>query len=282
MNADTSQIFQPNLALGLLLTIGLVLVAFIVALFTVRRYPSAVRAIVIGGGMCLTLLVFAGFTGTAFVSLRGQIENPRVEPQEARPVTSSLSKVDAKIPVTTEEESLKSTAARPEWTRQKTRVDGRKKFIVVSSGRFASEEEVELHGIEAAAAVAVKEFALLDPRGIGAVQPQHFNLVKENAIKRRFSEVAQTDFGKFQGPMQKLWLEVELTPELGERLAEPWRQAAVDARLRTLGTWGLCGTVAAALAAFGLRLDSVWKGRHRAAVGGMVVALALGSLAFWA
>ena len=280
MNADTSQIFQPNLALGLLLTIGLVLVAFIVALFTARRYPSAVRAIVIGGGMCITLLVCAGFTGTAFVSLRGQIENPRVELQEDRPVTLSLSKVDAEIPVLTEADAVKSEAALPEWTRQKMQVDGHTKFVVVSSGRFASEQEAELHGYQQAAVIAAKEYSSLDPRGIGAVQPQHTDLIKGNAIKQRFLEVAQHDFGKFQAPMHQLWLEVALTPELGERLAEPWRQAAVDVRLRTLSGWGLWGTAAAALAAFGLRLDSAWNGKRRAVIGGTVVALALGSLAF--
>ena len=171
-------------------------------------------------------------------------------------------------------------SARPEWTRQSTHVDGRTKFVVVSSGRFASEQEAELHGYQQAAVIAAKEYSSLDPRGIGAVQQQHADLIKNNAIKQRFLEVAQHDFGKFQAPMHQLWLEVALTPELGERLAEPWRQAAVDVRLRTLSGWGLWGTAAAALAAFGLRLDSAWNGKRRAVIGGTVVALALGSLAF--
>ena len=269
---------QPNLAIGVLLLFGLVIVAFIVPLFTRYRHPSAVGATVFGGA-CITLLAFMGFTGTAFFPQPVRVEN-RLEFQEDRPVTLSLSKVDAEISVLTEADALKSAAARPEWTRQSTHVDGRTKFVVVSSGRFASEQEAELHGYQQAAVIAAKEYSSLDPRGIGAVQPQHADLIKNNAIKQRFLEVAQHDFGKFQAPMHQLWLEVALTPELGERLAEPWRQAAVDVRLRTLGGWGLWGTAAAALAAFGLRLDSAWNGKRRAVIGGTVVALALGSLAF--
>ena len=179
-------------------------------------------------------------------------------------------------------ESLQSEKQVPEWTRHPVRVDGGRKLIVVSSGRFASKEEAELHGIQQAAATAVKEYLSLDPRGVGAVQPQHADVVTHTAIKQRFLEIAQHDFGKFQAPMYQLWLQVELTPELGERMAEPWRKAAVDARLRMLTGWSLWGTAAAALAAFALRLDSAWNGRRRAVVAGTAIVLTLGSLAFLA
>lgn len=186
----------------------------------------------------------------------------------------------AASPVVAELESAKSDVELPEWTRQPVRVDGRRKLIVVRSGRFASEAEAELHGFQQAAITAVKEFASLDPRGSGAVQPQHSDIVKETAIKERFLEkIAEYDFGKFKAPMHQLWLQVELTPELGERLAEPWRQAAVEARLRTLTGWSLWSTVAAALAAFALRLDSAWNGRRRAVIVGITIALTLGTLA---
>ena len=198
---------------------------------------------------------------------------PRVEPLKPRvspPVVSSAA------------DSVKSDIELPEWTRQPVRVDGKRKLIAVSSGRFASEEEAELHGFQQAAANAVKAYSSLDPRGIGAVQPQHMDLVKTTAIKQRFLEVTQHDFGKFKAPMHQLWLQVELTPGLGDRLSEPWRQAAVEARLRTLTGWSLWGTAAAALAAFALRLDAAWNGRRRAVVAGTAIALTLGSLAFLA
>lgn len=187
------------------------------------------------------------------------------------------------IPVAGELESAKGDAQLPEWTRQPMRIDGGRKLIVVRSGRFASEEEAVLHGFQEAAVIAVKEYSWLDPRGKGAVQPQHTDIVKEAAIEERFMEkIAKYDFGKFKAPMHQLWLQVKLTPELGERLAEPWRQAAVDARLRTLTGWSVWGTAAAALAAFALRLDAAWNGRRRAIVAGTAIALTLGSLVFLA
>lgn len=115
------------------------------------------------------------------------------------------------------------------------------------------------------------------------MQPQHTDIVKEAGIKSRFMEKTdQYDFGKFKAPMHQLWLQVELTPELGERLAESWRQAAIEARLRTLTGWSVWGTAAAAMAAFALRLDAAWNGRRRAVIAGTVIALTLGSLAFLA
>lgn len=196
--------------------------------------------------------------------------------QHARPRLPSVTSTAAlKAP-----ESDQSNAELPEWTKSPVRIDGHRKTIVVSSGRFASEQEAELHGFQEAAVLAVKEYVSLDPRNIGAVQPQHADLIKESAVTQRYLEVTQHDFGKFQAPMYQLWLEVALTPELGERLAEPWRQAAVEVRLRTLAGWSVWGTAAAALAAFGLRLDSAWNGRRRMVIAGTTLVLALGSLAF--
>lgn len=285
MQSDTPQIFQPNLALLSLLTLGVVLGGIAAVVFVVasrRSWSQIAQAYAKFCVVMIAVLVVAGFFWGTAVSVphSAGLKNPGLEVPTGHAVSSSASRVVSTDSVTSEAESIKSDAALPEWTRQAMRIDGRQKLIVVSSGRFASEQEAERHGYQQAAVIAAKEYSSLDPRGIGAVQPQHADLIKDNAIKRQFPEVTQHDFGKFQAPMHQLWLEVAMTPELGERLAEPWRQAAVDARLRTLGGWGLWGTVAAALAAFGLRLDSAWNGKRRAVIGGAVAALALGSLAF--
>lgn len=230
------------------------------------------------------VLVIGGFFWSRGVAI--QTAN-RLEPQPMPiqhpdpPINLAASESPSSL-VSGELESTKPDVERPEWTRQPVRVDGSRKLIVVSSGRFASEEEATLHGFQQAAATAVKEYSSLDPRGVGAVQPQHSDVVKETAIKQRFLEVTQHDFGKFKAPMHQLWLQVELTPELGERVAEPWRQAAIKARLRTLTGWSVWGTAAAALAAFALRLDAAWNGRRRALVAGTAIVLTLGSLAFLA
>ena len=280
MNAEASKVLEPQTRIWLLLAIGLVAITFTLLLIKVRHWPQAIRSIAISGMAVIATAAIVGFMWVGLASQQVRPENLRVVSSAAGSATSPVVNVAAENPMISNAESIKSAAARPEWTRQSTHVDGRQKLIVVSSGRFASEQEAELHGYQQAAVIAAKEYSSLDPRGIGAVQPQHADLIKDSAIKRQFPEVTQHDFGKFQAPMHQLWLEVALTPELGERLAEPWRQAAIDARLRMLGGWGLWGTAAAALAAFGLRLDSAWNGKRRAVIGGTVAALALGSLAF--
>lgn len=279
MKADA---FQPNFALGWLLTIGIVGIAFALVLVKTRRWPQAFQTIAIPGVVSIALVVIVGFVRTAPIPHPVQTERFRVELSSAGSVPSTPSNVAAENLVITDAESSKSAAAIPDWTRQPLRIEGGRKWIVVSSGRFASEQEAELHGFQQAAVVAVNEYSSLDPRGLGAVQPQHADMVKDTAIKQRFLETTEHDFGKFKAPMHQLWLQIELTPELGNRLAEPWRDAAVAARLRTLTNWSLWSTAAAALAAFSLRLDAAWNGRRRAAIVGTAIALTLGSLAILA
>lgn len=262
-----------------------ILIGFIVVLTIVisgRRLPEIARALAKFLVVGVLLLVIAGFFWTRGVPIQTatRLETQHASSLPSAPPIESSALESPSSPVVGELESAKSEIGRPEWTRQPVRVDGRRKVIVVSSGRFASEQEAELHGFQQAAVVAVKDYSSLDPRGIGDVQPQHADVIKDYAISNRFMESVSFDFGKFQAPMHQLWLEVALTPELGERLAEPWRQAAVESRLRTLGGWGVWGTAAAALAAFGLRLDSAWNGRRRLIVAGTTIALALGGLAF--
>ncbi len=264
-----------------------VLIGFIFVLTLVisgRRLPEIVRALAKFLVVGVLGLVIAGFFWTRGVAIQTAT---RLEPQPMPvhlpdPPIDPAALESRSSPVAGELESAKPDVERPEWTRQPVRIDGGRKLIVVSSGLFAGKEEVELHGFQQAAATAVKEYSSLDPRGTGAVQPQHADVVKDTAIKQRFLEVTQHDFGKFQAPMHQLWLQVELTPELGERMAEPWRQAAVEARLRTLTGWSLWGTAAAALAAFALRLDAAWNGRRRVVIAGTAIVLTLGSLAFLA
>lgn len=265
---------------GILLTV-LVLVGSVVLTISIsgRRLPEIVRALAKLGVVAVALLVVAGVFWSGSVP-HVQLASPRVADRQVTSPAESRTVGSASPSIAVELETTKPDFALPEWTRQAVRIDGRRKLVVVSSGRFASEQEAELHGFQQAAVIAAKEYASLDPRGRGVVQPQHADLIKDSAISQRFMEVTQHDFGKFQAPMHQLWLEVALTPELGERLAEPWRQAAVEARLRTLGGWSVWGTVAAALAAFGLRLDSAWNGRRRVVIAGTTITLALGSLAF--
>ena len=253
--------------------------AFLVLAFVGPQRRARIAQILVQGSLVAVVIgVIIGFTGATpvwFVRLTNRSAN-NAAPHRFAAAPSSARAVAQPV---VESTVAQSEMPLPEWTQQATRVDGNRMLVVVNSGRFASAEEAELHGFEQAAVAAAKHYSSLDPRGTAAVQPQHADIVSTSALKQRFFEVTQHDFGKFQAPMYQLWMQVELTPELGERLAEPWRQAAVESRLRTLMGWSLWSTAAAALAAFALRLDAAWNGRRRAVVAGTAIALALGSLA---
>ena len=272
--------FDPSLWL---IVAGVVIC--LVAAVSVRRSPATVRfGAKLLAMFALQLAMFVGLfwsRGSSTLTIH-QMATQGITERASSPPLEMRSLENAPSTMTREIESKSSNLERPEWTRQAVLFDGHRKLVSVGSGRFASEQEAELHGLEQATIAAVKEYSSRDPLGFGKVQPQHMDLVKGTAIKQRFLEVAQHDFGKFQAPMYQLWLQVELTSQLGDQLVEPWKQTAIDARLRTLATWGLWSTAAAALAAFALRLDAAWSGRRRATIVGTAVAITLGSLAFLA
>ena len=174
----------------------------------------------------------------------------------------------------TPSESSKSSL--PEWTRATSSATSNRR--VISSGRFATREEADQRAIEMAAQAAGEFFRHLDPRGVGVVSPLQAAFVQETAVKQRFEEVREHNFGKFKGSMHQTWLQLEFKPEFGEKLAESWRTLAVDARLRQLTGWGVWLTAVAAVVATALRVDAVWNGRHRVALGLVAALIAIGSL----
>lgn len=202
-----------------------------------------------------------------------QVASPRYEP--AFPEMEKPLVADA-LPVAPD-------AKLPDWTRQPAQVEGANTIVAVKSGLFATLEEAELHAFDEAGQAAARHYRNLDPSGIGRCVPFQRELVRESAIRDRSDEISRHDLGTMKNfPMHQVWLQLKLSPQFGERFAEPWRQAAVAARLRTLTRWSVWVTAAAALIAFALRLDSAWNGRRRAVVIGTTVALMLSSLAFLA
>ncbi len=276
--------------LSLLLVLVIVVGAVVAVLFELRRSPqgnqvlSKILAVFVA--VAVTMVIFGG----VFLS-RGRVEtgpvqwqwtkhddeiqvaSPRLEP--ALPEMEKPSVADA-LPVSTNSEL-------PEWTRKPSQVDGAKTFVVVKSGRFATLEEAELHAFDEAGQAAARHYRHFDPSGVGQCAQVQRELVRQQAIRERSEEISRHDFGAMKDyPMHQVWLRVELSPQLGQRFAEPWRQAAVAARLRTLTGWSVWSTAAAALIAFALRLDAAWNGRRRAIIVGTSAALMLGSLAFLA
>lgn len=277
--------------LSLLLILVFVVGAVVAVLFELRRSPQGnqvlrkILAVFAVAGAVIILFVGKFAAGTRPVRPEATVP-PQMESHLAAPsprVFSAPSTDALTAPVTTEAESIKPDIEHPEWTRQTSRVEGANTFVVVKSGRFDTLEVAELHAFDEAGQAAARHFRQFDPSGIGQCVPVQRQLVRDSAIQERFEEISRHDFGTMKDfPMHQVWLQVKLNSQFGERFAEPWRQAAVAARLRTLTGWSVWSTAAAALIAFALRLDSAWNGRRRAIVVGTTAALMLGSLAFLA
>lgn len=173
---------------------------------------------------------------------------------ESDPSRSTVSTVD----------SLTDISKLPEWTQAEALRDDSLELIVVRSGRFATKEEAEEHAFDEAAKLVAQRLRHLDPTGVAAPTPTQREIVRESAIKQRFEETSLHNFGALKDhPMHQVWLQLELSAQLGEKFAEPWRRTAVDARLRTLATWAGWATTAAALATIALRIDPARLGKNR-------------------
>ncbi len=278
--------FQPNLSVGALVTIFVcgIAVAGLIALLrrtAVRsRLPFALSLTV---AFLLFCFVIKGIrtvdsvTPTPHETTQRTIEIPVVQMRE--PESSDIASSDTTSSgVANAESSAKSSL--PDWTKQTSIQDGKRKLVAINGGRFASEEEAELHAFDQATLIATQEFQHLDPQGQGRRLPIHREEIQRTAIKQRFLEVREHDFGKSKGPMYQVWLQLELTPDLGQRITTPWRQAAVDARVHTLAACGIWLTAVAGLVSFAFRWDTARQGRSRTAVFVTVLIVAAGSLLF--
>ncbi len=280
----------------------LVAVAMVIAIITlVRRMPAAYRLWTGAAfGISLVLLAMIGVktnsvtvvdptTSQAAVN-RGEVLNnfgtnslkPAKTPIIRQPEPIQLAEAPVQESETKEVNRSNSVPiALPDWTQQPTSAIGSTSFAVVRSGRFASREEAEQNAFNEAINVAAKHFRRLDPRGVAAHTDSQRDLVRQTAIRQRHDEVSRHDFGTMKNhPMHQVWLQLELSPTLGDKLAEPWRHSAVEARLRTLTGWAIWLTAAAAALTIALRLDSAWQGQRRRVICFVTVFLIVSSMAW--
>lgn len=278
---------QPN---SMLLSVG-VFVVFILLIYGVTAFLSHVFdrvRIPVGFAMMAATMLFGAVlllswsVGTRSPQVISPAQ-PAVPPQTLAP-TLFAEFPEAAPPVVVSPNEVSADGSTkpqlPEWTTRNPVRDGQRRLVVLNGGRFASEQEAELHAFDQATLLATQEFRRLDPQGIGSRLEIHRDEIRRTAIKQRFLEVREHDFGKSKGLMYQVWLQLELTPDLGERLATPWRQAAVDARVRTLAACGIWLTAIAGLISFAFRWDSTRRGRNRTALCVTVVIVAAGSLLF--
>ncbi len=276
--------FQTSLAPWALLTIigGIVVIAglssFLLKQTAVRSRLTFALGLLVAGPLCGAVLLGFMPVGVKVDSSSTTQLVQRVAAPPTSVVTQREVPEDAASAEPKTDNSLKSPL--PEWTQRNPIREGERRIVVISGGRFASEDEAELHALDQATIVVTQEYRQLDPQRQGTRLPMHRDLVVKTAIKKRFLETREHDFGKLKGLMYQVWLQLELSPDLGDQIAAPWREAAVEARIRLLAGIGIWLTAVMGLTAFAFRWDNARQGRNRMAVFATVVIVAAGSLLF--
>ena len=273
--------FQPDLAIWSLLTFigGIIVIAGLVSLArqtAVRSRLPLALGLLAAGTLCGALLMGFMKVGVSVDSSSTPQLTQRAVATHVREMTQAeLPDANASAEYNTESTA---NSPLPEWTKRNSIRDGERRTVAINGGRFASEKEAELHAIDQATLLATQEFRQLDPQRHGRRLESHRDEVQRTAIKKRFLEVREHDFGKSKGLMYQVWLQLELSPDLGDRIASPWREAAVSARIRLLATSGIWLTAVMGLIAFAFRWDTARQGRNRKMLCVTVMIAAVGSL----
>lgn len=130
------------------------------------------------------------------------------------------------------------TANRPKWTNSGDRLEGDIRQIVISSKLWSTEEEAK-NELQAKASEIVREdFARRHQGLINSTSLRFLNderLIKV-AVKERYLERTERDFGSFSSPMNRLWWLVEVSPIVRTELYPSWKSAVVQNRVLMVGT----------------------------------------------
>ena len=166
------------------------------------------------------------------------------------------------------QEPTENHAPAPEWIRAGDQTIGDVRQVVLSSKLWstAAEATEELRPI--AAGLVRADFQARHENWFGA--SSHRFLTDErilySAVKKRYLEPIDQDFGAFSAPMYRLWLQVEISPVVRTELYPAWKSGTVGERIIALGAiLGILTLAANALALFARLIRKSPDRRMRAA-----------------
>lgn len=244
------------------------------------------------GGIGAALGVFVLLGATWFLAWlllapsRGRLQASSMPPLSTAPAVSPLIPRDVTPPADALPQADRSQPAdaaapqRPEWLSAEPVTDGSRRFVVVSSSQFATEADAVRHAETQARSILEEDLRQFMN---GPVRPRFLPAVytaacTEHAVRDRYVEVVQRDFGSFFAPMYRVWLRLELSPETREQFLLDWRDLVSQARTRfVVTTFG--GMMLLPLAVV-VASQSKRRLSTRAAVG-VNVAVALSLLMAW-
>jgi hypothetical protein len=127
---------------------------------------------------------------------------------------------------------------RPEWTRREDVSSDDVRRVVLASQLWSTEEEANEELRCQTGALVRRDFerrhhGLLDPEGIRFLSDER---AVEVAVKQRYVERVDQDFGTFTGPMNRVLWQVELSPMIRTEIYPAWKKAVVENRIIAVGT----------------------------------------------
>ena len=84
-----------------------------------------------------------------------------------------------------------------------------------------------------------------------------------HAVKERYDDVAEHDFGSFTHPMHRASWQVELSPAVRTEFMPAWRRAVISFRILLVAGVASLFAMAASASVMYFRLDSLTQGRAR-------------------
>lgn len=168
----------------------------------------------------------------------------------------------AKVPNATINAS--GASPRPAWVDQVRVVDGDSEQIVLTSQQYSTKEEAELELRFAASKLVEEDLRRFQS---GMFRPKQWRPdaddVVAHAVKRRYDDVNERDFGSFTHPMHRVSWQVELSPAVRTEFIPAWRRELISFRILLVAVVASMFAMVASAGVMYFRLDSLTQGRAR-------------------
>lgn len=140
---------------------------------------------------------------------------------------------------------------RPKWLEVEDTTDGDVRLIVLSSKLWSTEQEAQQELHPRAASLVRADFDQMQNSIFNRTSHGLLNddQVTQFAIKKRYLERVEQDFGTFTAPMCRLWWQIELSPTVRTEIYPAWNAAVIGTRILAIGTILSLFTLAANAAA---------------------------------
>jgi len=189
--------------------------------------------------VCVIVLFFvlsgnAGPAGNSFLTT-GALDKP-VESAGSSESADGARVSASGLLVNRGEESV--ATSKPAWIEAGDRtISADEQLVVLSSTLWSTAEEAAAELRPRAATLVRRDFEHRHPLLIERASPRLLtdDRLIEAAIKRRFLEPVEQDFGTFSSPMYRLWWQIEISPLVRTELYPDWKRGVVGNRVLAIG-----------------------------------------------